>query len=106
MLRTWFHLSGTVAIDEGGKSQFVDDIRGQIDCTFDKVERFMAQVGADLGDIRAAAVFVKRPGDAALFWQMAAARGLENFPAICVVADVCREALLFEIDAEALITAR
>jgi hypothetical protein len=34
---------------------------------------------------------------------MARARGLEELPAVCVVADVCREELLFEIDAEAVV---
>ena len=32
---------------------------------------------------------------------MAAERGLEDLPAVCVVADVCRDELLFEMDAEA-----
>jgi hypothetical protein len=34
---------------------------------------------------------------------MATARGLDNFPCVCVVADVCREELLFEMDAEAVV---
>jgi hypothetical protein len=34
---------------------------------------------------------------------MAVARGLDPFPAVCVVTDICREELLFEIDAEAAI---
>jgi hypothetical protein len=46
---------------------------------------------------------VKRPEYAEVFWEVAVDRGLENFPAVCVVADVCREELLFEIDAEAVV---
>jgi hypothetical protein len=34
---------------------------------------------------------------------MAASRGLDDFPYVCVVGDVCREELLFEIDAEAVV---
>ena len=34
---------------------------------------------------------------------MAQDRGLEEFPAVCIVADVCRDELLFEIDAEAAV---
>ena len=34
---------------------------------------------------------------------MASARGLENSSCVCIVADVCREELLFEIDAEAVV---
>jgi len=48
-------------------------------------------------------VFVKRPEHAAVFQEMARERGLEEFPAVCVVADVCRDDLLFEIDGEAAI---
>jgi enamine deaminase RidA (YjgF/YER057c/UK114 family) len=96
-------VSGTASIDHQGKSQFVGDIRGQINCTFEKIETLLGQAVAGLKDITAATVFVKSSEYAEVFWQVAADRGLENFPAVCVVADVCREELLFEIDAEAVV---
>jgi enamine deaminase RidA (YjgF/YER057c/UK114 family) len=96
-------VSGTAAIDERGKSRFIDDIRGQINCTFDKIEKLLSGEGAGLRDIAAATVFVKRSEYAEVFREMTLKRGLENFPAVCVVADVCRDELLFEIDAEAFI---
>jgi enamine deaminase RidA (YjgF/YER057c/UK114 family) len=96
-------VSGTASIDQRGKSQFVGDICGQINCTFEKIEELLGNGGVDLGDIVAATVFVKRPEYAGVFREMARERGLEEFPAVCVVADVCREELLFEIDAEAAI---
>jgi enamine deaminase RidA (YjgF/YER057c/UK114 family) len=92
--------SGTAAIDQQGKSQFHGNIRGQIACTFDRIETLLGQAGASLRDIAAATVFVKRPEYVEIFRVMARERGLEEFPAVCVVADVCREELLFEIDAE------
>jgi enamine deaminase RidA (YjgF/YER057c/UK114 family) len=98
-----FHLSGTAAIDERGKSLFPGDIRSQITCTLDKVEGLLAQIGAGLCQVCAATVFVKLPEYAAIFQEIAVERGLDGFPAVCVVADVCREELLFEIDAEALV---
>jgi enamine deaminase RidA (YjgF/YER057c/UK114 family) len=94
-------VSGTAAIDEQGESQFVHDIYGQIDCTFDKIEQLISKEGARLRDLAAATVFVKRPEHADIFWDMAESRGLGDLPAVCVVADICREELLFEIDAEA-----
>jgi len=97
------HISGTAAIDEHGVSLYPGDIRSQINCTFDKIDSLLKQVGAGLADICAATVFVKRPEYADVFWEMAKNRGLEEFPAVCVVADVCREELLFEIDAEAAV---
>jgi enamine deaminase RidA (YjgF/YER057c/UK114 family) len=96
-------VSGTASIDRSGKSQFVGEIRGQINCTFDRIETLIAQEGAGLKDITAATVFVKRPEYAEIFREMARERGLEEFPAVCLVADVCREELLFEIDAEAVV---
>jgi hypothetical protein len=56
---------------------------------------------ARLKDLAAASVFAKRPEHAEIFWDMAEARGLGEFPGVCVVADICRDELLFEIDAEA-----
>jgi len=96
-------VSGTAAIDEHGVSLHPGDIRSQINCTFDRIETLLGQEGADLRSIAAATAFVKRPEYAPIFWKMAADRGLTEFPAVCVVADVCREELLFEIDAEAVI---
>jgi len=96
-------VSGTAAIDEHGVSLYPRDIRSQINCTFDKIDALLRQEGADLGDICAATVFVKRPEYAEVFWEMAADRDFAHFPAVCVVADVCREELLFEIDAEAVV---
>ncbi len=96
-------ISGTASIDQHGKSQFVGDIHGQINCTFEKIERLIAREGAGLEDIAAATVYVKRPEYAEMFWEAARKRGLEEFPAVCIVADVCRDELLFEIDAEAAI---
>jgi enamine deaminase RidA (YjgF/YER057c/UK114 family) len=98
-----FQLSGTAAIDERGKSLFPGDIRGQITCTLDKVEALLSQVGAGLLDICAATVYVKRPEYADVFREITVERGLADLPVVCIVADVCREELLFEIDAEALV---
>ena len=93
-------VSGTAAIDRAGKSMYPGDIHAQINCTFEKIETLIDLEGATLHDICAATVFVKKAEYADIFWEMAAARGLENFPGVCVVADVCRDELLFEIDAE------
>ena len=99
-------VSGTAAIDERGKSLFPGDIRSQINCTLDKVQTLLGQEGAGLADICAATVFVKRPEYADVFREIVIDRGLTDLPAVCIVADVCREELLFEIDAEAVVRKR
>ena len=93
-------VSGTAAIDAQGRSLHPGDVQAQIDCTFDKIAALIGQEGAALADIAAACVFVKRPEDALIYQERAAARGLEHLPAVVMVADVCREELLCEIDAE------
>jgi hypothetical protein len=52
----------------------------------------------------AASVFVKHGKDALVYEERAAARGLKNLPAVVMVADICREELLFEIDAEVVVS--
>ncbi len=96
-------VSGTAAIDEQGQSLHPGDVQAQIDCTFDKIAALIGQEGATLEDIAAASVFVKRPEDALIYGERATARGLEKLPAVVMVADVCREELLFEMDAEVVI---
>jgi enamine deaminase RidA (YjgF/YER057c/UK114 family) len=99
-------VSGTAAIDEHGVSLYPGDVRSQINCTLDKVQTLLGQERAGLGDICAATVFVRRPQYAEVFREVVADRGLTDLPAVCVVADVCREELLFEIDAEAAVRKR
>jgi enamine deaminase RidA (YjgF/YER057c/UK114 family) len=94
-------VSGTAAIDGHGVSLHPGDIHGQIECTLHNIEALLAQKNLCLKDICSASVFFKHPHDAEIFYRMAAARGLQDLPAVCVVADVCRDELLFEMDAEA-----
>ena len=93
-------VSGTAAIDGQGQSLYAGDVRAQIDCTFNKIDALIEPEGAALADIAAACVFVKRPEDALVYQERVTARGLEALPAVVMVADICREELLFEMDAE------
>jgi len=93
-------VSGTAAIDEAGVSLYPGDVSSQIHCTLDRIEALVDQKGGTLKDICAATAFVKGAKDAAVFQKIAADRGLGEFPGICVVADICRDELLFELDAE------
>jgi len=93
-------VSGTAAIGTTGMSLYHDDIRAQIECTFDKIENLISQRGARLEDICAGTVFFKHPEHEAEYQKITRERGLDNFPGLCVVADICRADLLFELDAE------
>ena len=96
-------LSGTAAIDAQGQSLYPNDVRAQIDCTFEKIELLLGQVGATPSDVAAASVLVKYPEQAQIYRERAAARGLQEIPAVVTVADICRPELLFEMDAEVVL---
>lgn len=98
---THIQVSGTAAINEQGQSLFPGDVRAQIVQTIETVEALIAQQGATLHDICEATVFLKRPEDASVYQQVIAERGLADMPAVCVIGDVCRAELLFEMDGAA-----
>lgn len=100
---TLVQVSGTAAIDELGQSLHRDDIRAQVRCTLEKMAALLAPQRIRLTDLSAATVFIKCPQHADTARETLAEFGLERFPAVFAIADVCRDELLFEIDAEAVI---
>lgn len=92
-------LSGTASIDEHGKTVFLNDPLNQIRHTLNVIKTLIAEEGASLADIIEATVFFKRPQDLILYEQAAAEFGISDLPAVYIMADVCREDLMFEIDA-------
>jgi enamine deaminase RidA (YjgF/YER057c/UK114 family) len=92
-------VSGTASIDEQGHSVYFDDMRGQVMKTVDVFNALIAHEGASMQDIYDATVFIKKPADVQTFRQVAGELGLNDMPAVYVLADVCRDELLFELDA-------
>jgi enamine deaminase RidA (YjgF/YER057c/UK114 family) len=93
-------VSGTAAIDEHGETVHSGNPRAQIECTLDKIASLLEPEGARLEDIGSATVFVKHAEDISLYLDVVKQRGLA-IPSVSVVADVCRDDLLFEMDAVA-----
>jgi enamine deaminase RidA (YjgF/YER057c/UK114 family) len=104
--RTLIYVSGTAAIGQTGQTLYVGDPTGQIDCTLGKLQMLLGAASASLDQAVSANVFVKTPEVYTHYLRIAKARGLENLPAVPVVADLCREDLLFEIDLEVVTSAR
>ena len=98
-------LSGTAAIDEQGASLYSGDPRSQILKTFDIVEALISRHGASMQNIGDATLFFKNPKDLDVYYKIAAENDLEDLAAIYVVADICRDELLFEIDADIAVKA-
>jgi len=95
---TTIHISGTASIDEKGKSVYSKDIYGQIRKTLDIFNELISSEGATFQDISQATVFLKNSDDFDIYKKIIEEYKLENMPAVCIQANICREDLLFEID--------
>jgi len=95
---TYITLSGTAAIDEKGVSLFINDPERQIACTFEKAMVLLDSHGAALSNSAAAVAYIKHANHVDLFRQKAEEYGLGHLPVVCIVADICRRELLFELE--------
>jgi len=80
-----------------------NDKQSQIRCTLEKIEKRLLHERARPENIAAATVLVKRLEYASFFLKMPKDLGLEEFPAVCVMANVCHADLLFETDGETVV---
>jgi len=94
-------ISGTASIAPGGETLWAGDIRKQVETT-------MAVVGAMLisrrftpAQITRATAYFRRAADMGAFSDWLAANGLANMPVVAAQCDICRDDLLFELEAEA-----
>lgn len=101
---TRIYVSGTAAIDREGRSVHQGDLDAQTEFTLRNVESLLAQADAGFDDLVHATVFFKPGSDPAALSRALERTGLASFPAVTVQADICREDLLFEMDAEAAVT--
>jgi enamine deaminase RidA (YjgF/YER057c/UK114 family) len=92
-------ISGTAAIDDEGKSLYHNNPKSQIEYTIGVVEALMQNKGATIDNIFDTTIYLKRSQDLNTYYQIKTKYGLKNTPSICVLADVCRDELLFELDA-------
>jgi enamine deaminase RidA (YjgF/YER057c/UK114 family) len=93
------YVSGTAAIDAAGQTTHPDDPRGQIEDTIENVRSVLGDAGCREEDVLQAIIYCKTAGVEQLFRQE-----WDNlpFPYVVVIADVCRENLLFEMEVTAV----
>jgi enamine deaminase RidA (YjgF/YER057c/UK114 family) len=99
-------VSGTASIDDHGATVHVGDFDTQARYTLEAVAALLDGAGARLLDVRQATAFVKNPCDGRAFERIVERSPLASVPLVSTVADVCRDELLFEIDATVLLPAR
>ena len=89
-------VSGTAAIDPSGKTAFVGDAEGQIRSTVENVRAVLADGKCADSEVVHALAYCKTP-EVEKVWQKLAAD--VPWPCITVLGDICRDDLLFEIEA-------
>ncbi len=99
----YLFVSGTASINDQGLSVHPEDFERQTELTLETVASLLGAGGAGLKDICQATAFVKRPRDIECYRRIVRRMGLDEMPAICTIGDVCRDELLFELDATAVL---
>ena len=94
-------ISGTASIAPDGQTLWKKDARRQVQLTMDVVGQILRQRGFDFADLTRATAYFRRAADAAVFAEWLAANRLKQMPAVSAQCDVCRDDLLFELEAEA-----
>jgi enamine deaminase RidA (YjgF/YER057c/UK114 family) len=95
----WVFVSGTASINEKGENVHIGDLHSQVKHTVEVVNSLIRPEEASFSDLCEATVFLKRKSDFSLYQETAESLGLSDIPAVYLVADVCWEELLFELDA-------
>ena len=95
------HISGTASIAPGGKTLWVGDTRKQVELTMDVVEAILRSRGFTFADLTRATAYFRHAADAGIFSGWLEANKLKQMPVISAQCDVCRDDLLFELEAEA-----
>jgi enamine deaminase RidA (YjgF/YER057c/UK114 family) len=99
-------VSGTASIDDQGRSVHVNDFESQAERTLDTVAALIGVGGGEIDDICQATAFIKRREDISDLKSILARRGMDRLPVVYTVGDVCRDELLFELDATAVVPNR
>jgi len=105
------YISGTSAVNEYGESIHVGDMGAQCQRTFENIEALLASEGADWHDVVRTTCYLRDMSrDYKVFNQVRKdfydSRGLRPYPASTAIqATICREDLLIEIEAIAVIPA-
>jgi enamine deaminase RidA (YjgF/YER057c/UK114 family) len=94
-------ISGTASIAPDGQTAWPGDVRRQIDLTMDVVESILTSRHFGLSDVTRATAYFKNRADIPHMAAWCARRGLQSLPVAAVQCGICRDDLLFELEADA-----
>ena len=95
-------VSGTACIDPAGATAHVGDEAGQIDLTMRVVAAILESRGMDWSNVTRSIAYIKNGTKAQQFADYLAANDLTDVPVVTTENDICRDDLLFEIEADAI----
>ena len=94
-------VSGTASIAPGGQTMWPEDVRQQIVLTMEVVEAILESRGFGFSDITRATAYFKHRADIPAFADWRAGRELRSLPFVAAQCGICRDDLLFELEADA-----
>jgi enamine deaminase RidA (YjgF/YER057c/UK114 family) len=94
-------ISGTASLAPGGKTLWVGDVRRQIELSMDVVEAILRSRQMDFSSLTRAIAYFRHAPDVRFFHEWLKINRREAMPVVAVQCDVCRDDLLFELEAEA-----
>ena len=94
-------ISGTASIAPGGRTLWAGNLSRQMERTMEVVGAILASRGFGFSDITRATAYFKRRADIPALAAWCAGRGLSTLPAIAAECGICRDDLLFELEADA-----
>jgi enamine deaminase RidA (YjgF/YER057c/UK114 family) len=92
-------VSGTASIDTKGVSTHIGDARGQIETTIENVRAVLRDMNCRDDDVVQTVAYCKTAEVEAVFNEL---KGRLDWPWVTMICDICRDDLLFEIEAAAI----
>jgi enamine deaminase RidA (YjgF/YER057c/UK114 family) len=92
-------VSGTASIDAQGNTTHIGDARSQIETTIENVRAVLRDMNCEDGDVVQVVAYCKTTELESVFEEF---KGQLDWPWITAIGDICRDNLLFEIEAAAI----
>jgi enamine deaminase RidA (YjgF/YER057c/UK114 family) len=101
--RQTIHVSGTASINADGRSTHLGDAEHQCIDTLLSIAAILAEQGGGLKNITSATLFCKDRSAWEVWERTSRLLQLPEIPKVCILADVCRDDLLVEMEVVAVI---
>ncbi len=95
-------ISGTASIAPGGATAHIGDETKQLELTLDVVEAILQSRGMGWGEATRGVMYLKKPEFFKAWQQVREKRGIAEAPISAIVADICRDDLLVELELDAV----